>query len=543
MTTTLLRNGLVVDGTGATAFEGHVLIDDDRVASIIEAGGAELPHADKTIDVTHRVIAPGFIDLHSHLDWVLPNPSSARLLQPFIEQGVTTVVAGNCGITPAPYRRGTLQHLEKVAAIAIDEPLDYAWDSMAGLLDRFEQAGPSLNVAQLAGHAAVRYAAADTIRGPLHPDQLQACIDEARRCLDAGCCGLSIGLGYDPGMFSPIEEQRAFAELAAEEGKPLAVHLKAYSRISPCYPPRDFRPHNLRALEEMLHVARSTGVRLQLSHFIFVGKRSWPLANDALEMVREARDEGLDVMIDAFPFTCGNTTINAPLPHWFLASLPGAYNSRTARARLALELYLGFGLNGMGFEDMVLMNAGGADRFADLCGLTLQEIGERRGRSALTTMLELSEQSDGHAMILYQGQSGVPGDEDALDSVILDDACLYETDAVVRSTGIANPATLGTFPRILRRYVRERGALRLEEAVRRMTGASAERFGLAGRGRLEPAAWADVVVFDPATISDSPVEENGGKPIGIEHVFINGAHVADAGLAAPTLRAGRVLRT
>jgi N-acyl-D-amino-acid deacylase len=344
-------------------------------------------------------------------------------------------------------------------------------------------------------------------------------------------------------MYSPLEEIQSLCEVAKESDKPVTVHTKALSKISPCYPATYLKPHNLRALREMLDIARKTGVRLQISHFIFVGRKSWSTADACLRMVDEARREGVDVMIDAFPYTCGNTTINAVFPYWFLARLPDGYRNAWARARLRAEFGVSFGLVGFFYRDFQVMDVA-VPGWEELNGLTVEQIASKWGTSPLKAVLKLSEASQGRTLMLFHAYSGEPGNEGPLESVLRHEACLFETDVVVKSTGYPNPAALGTFPKILGNYVRDRKFFSMENGIHRMTLASADRFGIKDRGALLPDKVADVVVFDPQKISDTP--PNGtrpaGKPKGIAHVFLNGMHVVKDGSYVVGSRAGRVLR-
>ena len=543
MSTTLLSNGKIIDGSGNAAFEGHLLIEGDRISAVLTRG-EKSPPAKTVIDSNGFVISPGFIDMHSHADWMLPLDDHTALLKALPEQGVTTLVGGNCGFSPAPFSDKSQDRLVKdLSTILMDKPLDFTWSSMDEFLVRIEEVKPAVNVAQLVGHASVRVAVADTPRGPMRPDELDTCLDEVRRSFDEGACGLSFGLGYDPGMYSSIDELEEFCLVAAEAKKPVTVHLKALSRISPTYPLTYLKPHNLRALREMIDVARNTEAIVQLSHFIFVGRKSWSTAEEAIQMVEDARREGIDVMIDAFPYTCGNTTVNAVLPYWFIAMLPKGYQNRWARARLRAELEIGFRLVGFFYKDFQVMDSA-AEGWEDLNGLRLDEIARMRKTNFFNTLLNLSESSNGEALMLFHTYSGEPGNEKPLESVLSNDLCLFETDALMKSRGYPNPAAVGTFPKILGDYVREKKLFSLEDAVRRMTSASADRFGLKDRGRLAPGKAADVVVFDPDTIADTPPvgDQPAGKPKGIKHVFINGIHVVKDGSYVDGLRTGQVLR-
>jgi N-acyl-D-aspartate/D-glutamate deacylase len=542
LTTTLLRNGQIVDGTGSVAFKGHVLVGGDRIEAVIPEGQG-IPAPDEVIDAEGCVISPGFIDMHSHSDWLMWDDDHRALLRCLLEQGVTTVVGGNCGFSPAPIRAETMDMARSHSALLADKPVDFTWNAMSEFLDHVEKTGPVLNLAQLVGHAAARYAASDTLRGALKPDDRKRCQDQVRRAFDEGACGLSFGLGYDPGMYSPLDEIQAFSEVAKEYDKPVTVHIKALSRISPCYPASYLKPHNLRALREILDIARRTGIRLQLSHFIFVGRGSWPTADACLTMVDEARRDGVDVMIDAFPYTCGNTTVNVVLPYWFLATVPDGYKNRWARVRLRAEIEIGFRLVGFSYEDYQVMDAA-VTGWEDLNGLTVDQIGRKWNTSSFNALLTLCEKSRGTALVLMHAYSGEPGNEGPLEAALTHEACLFETDAIIHSRGHPNPAAMGTFPKILGSFVRDQGLLRLEDAINRMTLASAERFGLEDRGALLPGKAADVVIFDPQAVSDRPPTgtQPAGPPSGIVHVFTNGTHVVKDGSYVPGSLGGRVLR-
>ena len=542
-TRTLILNGSIIDGRGTPAFTGHVIIENDLISAILKVNGKP-PQAGRVIDASGRAVAPGFIDMHSHSDWLLPSPKHPELMKSLIEQGITTVVGGNCGFSPAPLTAGSIKLLEESPLQSIIEfPLDYTWRSMRGFLDHVERTNPVVNMAEVVGHSTVRFASSNVLRGPMPPDELNTCLDSLRQSFDEGACGVSFGLGYEPGMYSPLEEIAAFSSIAAEAGKPVTVHLKALSRISPTYPATYLKPHNLRALKEMLDIARATGCKLQLSHFIFVGRKSWSTAARGIEMVDEARRDGVDVMIDAFPYTCGNTTINVVLPYWFLAMGDDGYRNFWARLRLRAELETGFRLVGFMYHDFQVMDAA-VEGWEDLNGLRITEIAKKWGKSPFDTLLILSEKSGGETLMLFHTYSGEPGHEAVIESVLAHEACLFEADVILRETGYPNPAGLGTFPRVLGLYARDKKLFELTEAIARMTSRSAERFGIKDRGVLAPGRAADIVIFDPERINDSPPAdpEPAKKPDGIEQVFLNGTQVVEEGTYIDGTAAGRVLR-
>jgi len=542
MTSTLFRNGSIIDGTGKPAFAGSLLVEDDRIKDVIK-NGAGLPQADKVLDAEGLVIAPGFIDMHSHADWVLPWQDHPQVLKCLVEQGITTVVGGNCGISPAPMTAAAVARTEILATMVKAGPFEYSWQSMDDYLSHIDRSGAIVNLAELVGHAPMRYINSSVERGDMPAAELDASLAGTRRALDEGACGFSFGLGYDPGMYSSMEELAAFCQVAAEADKPVTIHMKALSKLSPCYPLTSLSAHNVRALKEAISLAATTGARLQLSHFIFVGRNSWSTANECLRLVEEARARGLDIMIDAFPFTSGNTTILAPIPFWFLAKIPEAYRNPLLRARLKLELALGFKLVGFGYADFQVMDVAIAG-YENLNGLRIPEIARQWNCSPFQAMLRLAEESSGATLMLFHTYSGEPRNEGALEKVLTRDYCLFETDTLIKASGFPNPAGVGTFPRILGTYVRDKKLFSLENAIHRMTGASAERFGIKDTGTLEKGKAADIACFDADTVGygyDDP-SRPAERPEGIAHVFLNGQQVVKQGAYVGDIKAGRVIR-
>lgn len=541
MGTTILKNGKIIDGLGNRPFVGHVFIKDDQIEAVMKESET-LPPADMLIDASDCTIAPGFIDMHSHADWVLPSPKHPQLLNCLLEQGITTIVAGNCGISPAPVNHERLHSLEwhNVASVCLDEPLNYTWCSIGEFLDNIETLHPVLNVAQLVGHGAIRNSVAITPNRPMNSNELETCLDELRYAFDQGACGLSFGLGYSPGMYSPIEEVKAFCLAAKTSNKLVTVHLRSYAKISRLYSPKILsKPHNLRALQEMLNIARQTGLKLQVSHIMFAGRKTWPTAEDFIRMIDDAYREGIDVMVDAYPYTFGNTSIDVLLSPEFIATMPASFRSKGAHMKLHCGNEIGFRILGTSYEDWQLMDAA-IEGWEDLSGLTVPAIAGKRNTSPLNIVLTLSETSQGAASMLCHALSN----EQILEHILSHDLCLFETDAIIKSKGYPNPAALGTFPKILGHYVRDRKLFSIEKAVQRMTSASAKRFGIKDRGILEPGKAADIVVFNSETVSETPSTggKPAGRPTGIQHVFVNGTQVVEHGEYIGSVRAGQVLR-
>jgi len=536
-----LRGGLVIDGTGAHAVRADVAVRGDRIVAVDDLGRLA---ARETLDCTDRIVVPGFIDLHSHSDWIVPGSDAGALVEPFVRQGMTSLVAGNCGFSPAPVTARNRKAAREASLLIADEPIELRWETMAGFLDVLEQTGVPLNVAQLVGHGAVRAG----VTGPLDPkaptpaelDEMERLVREA---LDAGCVGVSTGLGYPPGIFAHPPELEAFARWAASAGKLFTSHVRAYSWVSPVFPDDPGQmPHNVRAIAEVLEVARAARARLQLSHLIFVGRRTWPTCERTIATIERARDDGLDVAFDAFPYTAGNTTASVLFPPDMLPRLEGLLRDPQAMEGLRQRGAQIFALIGFSLEDIQIMHAN-APEFDVHDGLFVGEAAERAGLDVWEFYARMVLASHGNARVLIHTYSGRGDEEEPLRRVLAHPLCAIETDTFVTRGGHQNPASYGTFPRVLHTYVRA-GLFPLEEAVRKMTGAAAGRLGWKDRGFVRAGWAADLVVLDPARLRDTATFEAPATfPEGIEHVFINGRHVLDGDRYDARAMAGRVLRS
>jgi N-acyl-D-aspartate/D-glutamate deacylase len=536
----LLRGGELVDGTGAPRRRADVAVAGGRIAAVGELAGVE---AARVLDCAGRTVTPGFIDVHSHADWLLPDPAHGALVEPFVRQGMTTVVAGNCGFSPAPITERNRRAARDASHLLHDGSLDPRWATVSGYLDSLALQGVALNLVQLVGHGTVRAA----VTGPLatgapNADELAAMDRLVGEALDAGCAGVSTGLGYAPGIFAGEEELCAFAKMAARRDKLFTSHLKAYSWISGVYshdPKED--PHNLAAIREILRVAKASGARLQVSHLIFVGRHTWPNHGDAIRLIEEAAREGVDVAFDAFPYTAGNTTCAVIFPAAILPRLEQVLESPDELDGLRRFAEMAFGAVGFGLPDIQIMHCG-VPALDQYDGLRIDEAASRAGEEPFAFYARLTVASRRNARVLNHTYSGDRGDEDALRSVLAHPLCTIETDTILTRDGHQNPASFGTFPRVLSTYV-DAGLFGLEEAVRKMTSAAAERLRLADRGVVRLGAAADLVVLDTARLRDrATFEDPSAAPEGIEHVFVNGRHVLDGARYDAGAHAGEVLR-
>jgi N-acyl-D-amino-acid deacylase len=528
----LLKNGLIVDGTGEKAYQGDLLINGGKIETV---GPGQIEVTGEAIDCTGKVVAPGFIDMHSHMDWVLPAKGHHELKSPFTSQGITTFVTGNCGYGIAAFKKNS--RFRNILESKTGGLYPLAWDTMEEYFNSLERQGITHNLANLAGHGTTRASIHGFQAAPLNDDEMTELLYLLEEALDQGAYGVSFGLQYEPGIFSALPELKKVAQLVKRKDKIVTVHLRAYSSLSGTYPLRIFgTPHNLLAIEEMLNLARETGIKLQLSHLIFVGERTWDSYQNAFELIDEAIHEGVDVKFDTYAYHCGNSIINVFMPAWFLAEVPKAFESRSSLLRLRAEITLIEKLLGFGYGDIQITNANHPE-LARFNGMFLTDIAEERGMGQFENFVDFASQTNGKARVLNHRYSNL----EQVKAMMQHPASLFQTDTEVARTGVQNPAAFGNFPRFLQ-YARDFRLLGLEEVIHKMTGAAAEQFSIKDTGLLQANFAADITVFDWKRVKDNnTTEKTSETPSGIEHVFINGQPALTNGRLNTSILPGRVL--
>jgi N-acyl-D-amino-acid deacylase len=531
----LIRNGVVFDGSGAPRYRADVAIKDHKIAALIEPADAASASGAREIDATGLAVAPGFIDLHSHSDWVLPIADHGQILKPFLLQGVTTFVGGNCGFSVAPVMRERQRMLDESGRLCAERKFDWEWDSVAGFGAHLKSQGLALNVAHLAGHGSIRLSVMGSDAGEPSANQLRAMQAMVERAMADGAVGLSCGLGYFPGMIAKPAELAALARVAAAAGGVLTSHLRAYSVRSLFFD--STTPHNILAIREMANVAREAGVPLQVSHLIFVGRRTWQTIDDTIAEVERHKNEGVDIAFDTFPYTCGNTTIRVIFPAWSQTGLEALLDSTDGWAKLrdGFQPLKGF------IADAVQLMWAVKPELSYLEGMFFGQIADELKIDPVDAYLTIARESGTRARVLNHLYSGDDfGDEHALREAMKHPLNLFEMDTILTSHGHHNPASFGTYPRILGHYVRELKLLTLEDAVHKATGMAAKRMRLGARGLVRPGYAADLVLFNPETIGcDADSRTPTLAPVGIEHVMVNGtAVVADGKWCGDGVMAG-----
>ncbi len=524
----LITDGTVYDGRGGSARPLDVGVMGDRLA-LFERGQA--PNYRRRIDAAGKVVCPGLIDPHSHSDLAL------LTLPDFhdkILQGVTTEVIGNCGISPYPIglpaggerdaaELGRELLWDVVRSVA-PERCEITWSDAAGFFGEVGSRGVDANYLPLVGHGSLRVAAVGSGDGKLSSSDLARMQAMLRECIEQGAAGLSLGLLYPPGCYADLPELTALAAVVAEADGMLTCHI------------RDYVKHLLPSLQEVLDVAFRTHVRLRISHLMAVGADT---AAEALSLLHAARERGLDVSYDQYPYERGMTSLQALLPPWMVSGgspeMLRRLRDRQVRRRAAADIVKGLPgwgslVHSVGWDNVSVVEPG------DYAGkdLSFAEIAVLENCDPADYLFDLLVESGGAGTITMRLTS-----EEAIRVLLRDDLGCISTDGIPRK-GLTHPRTLGTFARFLGHYCRDEHVLDWPQAIQRCTSLGAERFGIGQRGALEDGFFADVLILAPEAVNDRATYLSPSHPDGIEFVIVNGRIAVENGQPSG-LKAGRRL--
>lgn len=496
----IIAHGRIIDGTGNGWYYGDVGIRDGK---IILVGDLRNVPAKRTIDATGLVVAPGFIDVHAHIEGnELSNPNAHN----FVFDGVTTVVTGNCGGSNLDISR---------------------------YFKRLDSIGMSINVATLVGHNTIRRAAMGDAQRDPSPEELQKMEHLVTEAMNAGAVGFSTGLIYVPGTYSQTAEIITLAKAAASLGGVYASHI------------RDEGDRVTDAVSEAIRIGREAGIPVEISHFKVTYRNNWGRSTETLALVEQARQQGLDVNIDQYPYVASSTTLDTTLPTWAFAggrdSLKTRLANPTLRARIKKEMLAD--LKRKKLKDYSFAQVARYAPDTTLNGKNIAQINQLRSRrhkpaEEAETILEMVAATNRTQMVYFSM------DEQDLVRILQYPHNMIASDAgiAVFGSGMPHPRAYGTNSRVLGRYVREQNVLRLEEAIRRMTSLPAQKFNLQNRGLLFAGFAADVVVFDPATVTDAATyDAPHAYSKGFRYVIINGQVVVNDGQHTG-IRSGQVVR-
>jgi len=529
----LIRGGTVFDGTGTPGVPADVAIDDGRVVAIARDDSLARADADLVIDATGKYVAPGFIDIHTHSDRsILINGRMESKLR----QGVTTEVGGNCGSSPAP-GLGAAAAKPKASEDSGRALENRTWPSTAAYLEQVEKSKVSGNYCTWVGHGALRASTVGYEMRPPTDDELAAMRRLLHEGLEAGAFGVSTGLIYSPSGFAETDELVALAEVAREHHGLYASHIRNESAKL------------LDAVDEAIEIGRRAGVPVQIAHHKASGRSNWGKTEQSLALMDQARAAGVDVACDQYPYVASSTGLTSVLPQWAhdggRAALTKRLSDAETRAKIRAEMLesrpdYGTLQEGQGWHNILIARCR-ADR--SLEGQRLGEVAVERGADPFDLAFDLLVAAEGNVGCVFFSmcEPDVQRVMQWAHTMIGSDASSVAPYGQL-GEGKPHPRAYGTFARVLGRYVREQGVLTWEQAIHKMTGQPAARLGLKQRGTLAAGQWADVVVFDPATVQDQATfAEPHQYASGVEHVFVNGVAVIANGDHTGALP-GRVLR-
>lgn len=483
----LIRNGRLLDGTGNSWFRGDIAIKDGK---ILQIGPALSLKAAKEINANGLIVAPGFIDVHTHLEGdEVKNPNAEN----FLYDGVTTVVTGNCGSSNT---------------------------DIGAYLHRLDSIRLAINVATLIGHNDVRKAVMGTANRKASDEEItkmQAIVEQG---MQDGAVGFSTGLIYIPGTYSSTGEVVALAKAAAKYGGVYASHM------------RDEGDSVTQAIAEALQVGREAKMPVEISHFKLSGQQNWGRSRETIPMIIKAREEGIDVTIDQYPYTASSTNLGTLLPDEVLSDGQDSIRARLQRpeVRRAITQYMLAKLKKRKLKHFSYPVVAFYKTDTTLNGKSIEEVNlllHRRHNAKDETETVMDMMSQGGASMVFHGMS-----ENDVRRIMQYPFNMFASDASIRvfNQGSPHPRGYGTNARVLARYVREQNLLSLEEAVRRMTSLPAQKFGLRDRGLLREGMAADIVVFDEKTVADlSTYNKPHAYTTGFSYVLVNGRLAVEDG--------------
>lgn len=518
----VVRNAKIVDGSGAAWFAADLAVSDGKIAAIGKL--SEETAATETVDATGKILAPGFIDIHHHADFdLLRDPSGAISLR----QGVTTIIVGQCGLTPVPVTTETVPLLDQYCGfLKTGEEIDWTWRSFGEWIERLSSLPLGINVGTFVGQGTIRLAVMGFDDRAPSQKELNAMREYARLAMEAGAFGMTSGLGYPPGFFSTDEEIEFVAGGLSARGGLYLSHMRNQAEGSP------------ESVAATINVGRVNGIPAQVVHLKAKAADRPDMADHLFGIIERARCEGVDVTVDQYPYTASSTTLRTLIPNRLhnngVAGILAALADPGRRAEVTQEMR-DWPRCMKGIErGIMLMDVPFTPQFR---GRSLREAADALGMDEVGALLEIVSDNKGSDSACF-----FTLEEEDVQNVMVHPLVMIGSDGSHPAPGsMCHPRSAGTFPRVLGRYVRDLGLLKLEEGIRKMTSLPAARLGLWQKGLLRTGMDADMVLFDPETVADGSTHQDPlAPPLGIEKVWVAGALACENAVAAP-VRKGKLL--
>lgn len=510
----LFKSGLIYDGSGSEPFQGDILVKDDKIIRVEK--NIEPEDGWKVVNIEGLSVSSGFIDAHSHNDWFAIKKEAGKYFEPFIRQGITSFITGNCGLSAVGFESNT-QHIRKVGGGLFSfQDTTGIYGSVTEFLSAIDGNTPC-NIAVLAGHCTARASVAGYENRKLSEDEHSRMIEIMETALKEGACGLSLGLMYEPGIYAGIDELKEVARLCEKYDRPMTVHPRACSAVSMTYPLLG-RPHLLRALDELVQIAEGTRMKLHYSHAIFVGRRSFRCKDELMKILHDLKAKGVQMGFDIYSELLGVSVITVVLPAWYQALSREQKRHWFNKLKLRILIDATILLLGFGWDDIQIAYIGpGHEQYE---GKSVAQIAKEMGKSCLDAYLDLCEMSNFKGRV-NMGPYSTP---EIVSELSKDMDCLYMTDAWVEDHGVQNPAIYDCFPKFLKFSLCGTGDT-MPNTIRKMTGAVADRFSIKDRGYVKPGFYADITIFDERKLREGTPDLE--QSFGIEKVYINGISVLD----------------
>ncbi len=529
----VIKNGIVIDGTFAPSFQADIGI---RNGIIIQIGAISSNSGHNSINAKNLVISPGFIDVHSHSDFsLLINPKAESK----VRQGVTTEVIGNCGFSAAPISEKGKEEYEKTLSILEGYGIDWDWYTMKEYLERLERLGIAINVVPLVGHSNIRASVLGFENRKPSSKEMQEMKSMVAQAMMDGAFGLSSGLIYPPGCYGDTKELIELCKIVTRFGGIYTSHIRGESDTL------------FNAINEAIRIGEVAHIPVEISHLKLEGETNWGKAEELLNIINDARKKGIDISGDVYPYTAGSFKLSAMLPPWVsekgIKNLIKNLQSLDIRRRIKTEMIEGrvdwsSPFKVVGWDKTIVSYCKKLEN-KEFEGKTIAEIAKAKLQDPFDFVFGLLIDEEAKVMVIRFSMH----EQDVRVIIKSKDTMIGSDGRSIApygssSSGKPHPRFYGTFPRVLKKYVKEDKILTMEEAIRKMTSLPAKKFDLKDRGVIKSGAYADIVIFDPNQIEDKATFMNPHQyPKGVEYVIVNGDLVIEQTEHTGNL-AGTVLR-